>query len=601
MGLQTLPAKRTMEALECSAANRPRPAKQQCTIRVGCEAPDYLTNATPSSLSTSDASSTLSASWTSYREPADYESYVNGLNAATEVRSSTPFAASAYYGNSNGQAQVANVCPSTNDFQASHSFTQVNGDAYNCNNVSPVYQNLSAVPPSALPTPQPQQQQQQHQPQNEQVLADRFERVCSSPRPYVQYNGCSREESVAVYQNYNSSSNEVNSRADDRYWSFGYSSQCPKKSTPSNGNYGKCNSFNSNGYQMYGGQTIQRDENGKSYLELGAKAVPEWPMGHNQRSTWPAAHATYPPPPVPVPVKTCTKCGHVISRNSSTPPQPCYRHQRLSVLSLSMLKLNRYRQCSDPSLHRSVLICNTLRHIEDEMEREGLACNLSTEFSNAAASAASAASASAAANCDTCCSHCGTVYNNSSSGSYNQQQAAASFAKSSDCPSGQVPSSSSNSTSSSSSPPVTSSAHFEVNGQTHMGNGSVLCTTTSIINADEEDSGFGDEDSRDIDWSSVFSMSTTSEFDVSIHSTTPVNDSYLFDSNSSDPSLFGAASVVESSCNEFSDLNPSWKSSNLWTSSNGGAVADSSDFGGVRWKSELGDELEGFVHILVGS
>jgi len=148
---------------------------------------------------------------------------------------------------------------------------------------------------------------------------------------------------------------------------------------------------------------------------------------------------------------------------------------------------------------------------------------------------------------------------------------------------------------------VTSSAHFEVNGQTHLANGSVLCSTTSIINADEEDSGFGDEDSRDIDWSSVFSMSTTSEFDVSIHSTTPVNDSYLFDSNSSDPSLFGAASVVESSCNEFSDLNPSWKSSNLWNSSNGGAVGDSSDFGGVRWKSELGDELEGFVHILVGS
>ncbi len=123
------------------------------------------------------------------------------------------------------------------------------------------------------------------------------------------------------------------------------------------------------------------------------------------------------------------------------------------------------------------------------------------------------------------------------------------------------------------------------------------------MNADEEDSGFGDEDSRDIDWSSVFSMSTTSEFDVSmVHGVGAVNDSYLFDSNSAAVAA-AAASVVESSCGaEFSDLSPSWKSSaaaaaaaNSWTN------GDAADFAGVRWKGELGDELEGFVHILVGS
>lgn len=75
--------------------------------------------------------------------------------------------------------------------------------------------------------------------------------------------------------------------------------------------------------------TIRREENGKSYLELGPPAV------------------------------------------ASPASPPCYRQRRLAVLNLSMCKLARYRQCSDPSLRRSVLICNTLRHIEREMEAEG--------------------------------------------------------------------------------------------------------------------------------------------------------------------------------------------------------------------------------------
>ncbi|KAH0949281.1 hypothetical protein HN011_003501, partial [Eciton burchellii] len=48
----------------------------------------------------------------------------------------------------------------------------------------------------------------------------------------------------------------------------------------------------------------------------------------------------------------------------------CYRQRRLTVLNISMCKLARYRQFPDPSLHRSVLICNTLRHLEREMERD---------------------------------------------------------------------------------------------------------------------------------------------------------------------------------------------------------------------------------------
>lgn len=84
-------------------------------------------------------------------------------------------------------------------------------------------------------------------------------------------------------------------------------------------------------------QTIRCEENGKSYLELGATP--------------------------PVRTRCCdgrTRWCHV----------PCYRQRRLAVLNLSMCKLARYRQCSDPSLRRSVLICNTLRRLEREMEAE---------------------------------------------------------------------------------------------------------------------------------------------------------------------------------------------------------------------------------------
>ncbi|XP_050306559.1 uncharacterized protein LOC126743470 [Anthonomus grandis grandis] len=92
-------------------------------------------------------------------------------------------------------------------------------------------------------------------------------------------------------------------------------------------------------YQPPQQQTIRCEENGKSYLELGAS------------------------PQVKQRVRCCdgrTRWCHV----------PCYRQRRLAVLNLSMCKLARYRQCSDPSLRRSVLICNTLRRLEREMETD---------------------------------------------------------------------------------------------------------------------------------------------------------------------------------------------------------------------------------------
>ncbi|CAL8091658.1 unnamed protein product [Orchesella dallaii] len=48
-----------------------------------------------------------------------------------------------------------------------------------------------------------------------------------------------------------------------------------------------------------------------------------------------------------------------------------YKQQRSTVLHLSLCKLNKFRtNCVEPSLHRSVLICNTLRHIEQEIRNE---------------------------------------------------------------------------------------------------------------------------------------------------------------------------------------------------------------------------------------
>lgn len=84
-------------------------------------------------------------------------------------------------------------------------------------------------------------------------------------------------------------------------------------------------------------QTIRCEENGKSYLELGASPAPR------------------------------TRCCDGRGRWCHV---PCYRQRRLAVLNLSMCKLARYRQCSDPSLRRSVLICNTLRKLEREMESD---------------------------------------------------------------------------------------------------------------------------------------------------------------------------------------------------------------------------------------
>ena len=98
-------------------------------------------------------------------------------------------------------------------------------------------------------------------------------------------------------------------------------------------------------------QTIRCEENGKSYLELG-------PSPASARNRTPSS------------LDKCCDAERT-SWCKRAPETSCYRQRRLAVFNLSMCKLGRYRQFTDPSLLKSVLICNTLRYIEREMEQEG--------------------------------------------------------------------------------------------------------------------------------------------------------------------------------------------------------------------------------------
>lgn len=92
-------------------------------------------------------------------------------------------------------------------------------------------------------------------------------------------------------------------------------------------------------------QTIRCAENGKSYTELGTY-------------TFFGSHT-------PRYIKRCCD-----GKNSMCNNKQCYKEKRLRMMNLSMFKLSRFRQASDQSLYRSVLICNTLKRIEREIESE---------------------------------------------------------------------------------------------------------------------------------------------------------------------------------------------------------------------------------------
>ena len=121
-------------------------------------------------------------------------------------------------------------------------------------------------------------------------------------------------------------------------------------------------------------QRIECDENGKSYLQLGTMNhhIPVTPVLQPKptilvpRRPIPASR----PAPLHRPPNPTPPCEHA----HMSPPRgcfaSCYRQKRSDMLSLSLHKLHMARQRSDSSLRRSVLICNMLRYIEEESNCE---------------------------------------------------------------------------------------------------------------------------------------------------------------------------------------------------------------------------------------
>ena len=126
-------------------------------------------------------------------------------------------------------------------------------------------------------------------------------------------------------------------------------------------------------------QRIECAENGKSYLQLGTMSHHHHHHHHHLPITpviQPKPNMVYrrpiPPfrnPMLPVqparPVCDHTNC--LMRRNSL-----CYKSLRSRMLNLSLHKLHMARQNHEGSLRRSVLICNMLRYIEDETEKEAV-------------------------------------------------------------------------------------------------------------------------------------------------------------------------------------------------------------------------------------
>jgi hypothetical protein len=143
---------------------------------------------------------------------------------------------------------------------------------------------------------------------------------------------------------------------------------------------------------------IECAENGKSYLQLGTMShhhLPVTPIMQpkpnggmiyrrpippfRQQQQQPNQQQMIPQAARPV----CDHSNCLQKRNSV-----CYRATRARMLNLSLHKLHLARQNHEGCLRRSVLICNMLRHIEDETEREAVAEHQQQQAAAAAAAAA---------------------------------------------------------------------------------------------------------------------------------------------------------------------------------------------------------------------
>ena len=70
-----------------------------------------------------------------------------------------------------------------------------------------------------------------------------------------------------------------------------------------------------------------------------------------------------------------TITSRILEHSLNLSAQHFYVRQRQQIFNISICKLNRFRQSSDPSLLRSVLVCNGLKALERELCREGIKIN----------------------------------------------------------------------------------------------------------------------------------------------------------------------------------------------------------------------------------
>lgn len=117
-------------------------------------------------------------------------------------------------------------------------------------------------------------------------------------------------------------------------------------------------------------QRIECAENGKSYMQLGTLShshhLPITPvMQPKPNMVYRRPIQPFRNPMAPPPRPACDHSNCWQRKNSY-----CYRTQRTRILNLSMHKLHMARQTHEGSLRRSVLICNMLRYIEDESDKE---------------------------------------------------------------------------------------------------------------------------------------------------------------------------------------------------------------------------------------
>lgn len=345
-------------------------------------------------------------------------------------------------------------------------------------------------------------------------------------------------------------------------------------------------------------QTIRCAENGKSYLELGCSSYSSNNM-NNMRNQ-----------------KRCCD-----GKNNWCNTKQCYRERRHKIMNLSMFKLSRFRQISEQSLYRSVLICNTLKLIEKEMEIESKEINLQSSTCSPHNTATTTVTTTTTppssinnisnSSSNYCVRENLALSNNGESNNQTSvaQQDAFSYGRPvtpsptfSDTSQQQLQQQQQQPIQSPPSSPINNSTpSYElpyVNPLRNSGSGRV--TPFPMFSHPDTDSGYGDEDcTRPINWGSVLNLSSQSALD-------PLNNNDLFSSCTTTSSLTSSSSYWDYNIFEITDfglepdlieLQPSWKLTPLSADDILKSVPPPMEPSKIMHDNEI----DSFTHIMVGS